>query len=208
MTTIPFHIPSIDAALPQGGIVCGNIYEVLGPSSAGKSWLGLRAIASAQKAHLTCVLIDSEGAYAASWAKRQGVNTSELLVATPQDFSQCKALIEEVLLYSKCCDLLVIDSLDGIFNGYIQSLYDFLPYLHDLVEGSGAACLVMSQLREMGNSYYSLAEDIMPDHTASTIQLMPNSKDESGINISCCVVNGDDTSSETPSAFSSFRIDW
>lgn len=173
---IPTGISGIDTLL-EGGIPIGCITELVGEPSTGKSYLALRTIAAAQAQGKTCLLIDTECSYDARWAQRHGVEISSLIVAQPTFFEQAEAIITEAIT-SKCCDLLIIDSLDALVsrlsgtafsqsvNPYEASkvLFALIPKLHTLLEIFGTTCLIISQYRQRGASFQSLANGLMREH--------------------------------------------
>lgn len=168
--TLPVFISTGISAADEvlgGGLPCGHITEICGESGAGKSWFALRCIASAQSQGLSCLIIDTECAFDARWAIRQGVAPDALVLLRPGSFQVVQESVEEAL-YKKLANLLVIDSLDGLQqssalgnNSNAPSLYSFLPHLQTMVEGSGAACLITSQFREVGGAKVTLANDVM-----------------------------------------------
>lgn len=182
----PTGISDIDALL-GGGVTSGGITELVGESSTGKSYLALRTIAAAQAQGKTCLLIDTECSYDARWAKHLGVEISALMVAQPTIFEQAEAIITEALT-GRLCDLLVIDSLDALVsrlsgtpfansdNPYeaSQVLFRFIPQLHTYLEIADAAGLVITQYRQRGANFYTLANGLMREH-ATTRALLTTS---------------------------------
>ena len=80
---IPSGAIGLDAVLGVGGYPRGRIVEVYGPESSGKTTLTLHAVAEAQKQGGVAAFIDAEHALDVSYARKLGVNTSELLVSQP-----------------------------------------------------------------------------------------------------------------------------
>ena len=79
---------SLDLALGVGGVPKGRIIEIYGPESSGKTTVALHIIAEAQKAGGEAAFIDAEHALDPRYAKKLGVNISDLLVALSFDGSQ------------------------------------------------------------------------------------------------------------------------
>ncbi len=80
---IPTGALSLDIALGIGGIPRGRVTEVYGPESSGKTTLCLHVIAEAQKLGGLAAFIDAEHALDVNYAKRLGVDTSNLLISQP-----------------------------------------------------------------------------------------------------------------------------
>jgi len=76
--TISFGYPEVDEASNIGGVPQGKLIEIWGYPSAGKSFLTLKLIASAQNQGLKCCLVDAEQSFDPLWASKQGVNVEEL----------------------------------------------------------------------------------------------------------------------------------
>lgn len=109
---IPVGCLSMDVAL-GGGLPKGRVIEIYGPESSGKTLLCLTAIASAQAAGGVAAFIDAEHALDPEWAKKNGVNLTDLLVSQPDDGEQALA-IAEMLVLSNAVDLIVIDSVSAL----------------------------------------------------------------------------------------------
>jgi recombination protein RecA len=82
---------SFDAALGIGGFPRGRVVEIFGPESGGKTTIALHA----------------------TYAKRLGVNTDDLLVSQPDSGEQALE-ITEVLIRSGALDILVVDSVAAL----------------------------------------------------------------------------------------------
>ncbi|MBX9837732.1 MAG: DNA recombination/repair protein RecA, partial [Silvanigrellaceae bacterium] len=76
---------SLDVALGVGGIPKGRIVEIYGTESSGKTTLTLHAIAECQKKGGIAAFIDAEHALDVGYARKIGVNTSDLLVSQPDN---------------------------------------------------------------------------------------------------------------------------
>lgn len=78
LDVIPTGSLTLDIALGVGGIPRGRIIEIAGMESTGKTTLGLKIIANAQKMGYKCAFIDTEFALDPNWATSLGVNMEEL----------------------------------------------------------------------------------------------------------------------------------
>ena len=103
----------LDIALGIGGVPRGRIIEVYGPESSGKTTLALHIIAEAQKKGGTCAFVDAEHALDPSYARKLGVNLSELLISQP-DAGEQALEITDTLVRSGAVDVLVVDSVAAL----------------------------------------------------------------------------------------------
>jgi recombination protein RecA len=103
----PTGVPPIDYLL-NGGLPLGRFVEIYGDFSSLKSYIGLRAIAVAQKRGLLCALIDTEHAYDPAWAEALGVDTEELIYKQPMNGEEAIDLAE--VLIRGGVDVIVFDS--------------------------------------------------------------------------------------------------
>lgn len=104
---------SLDYALGIGGVPRGRIVEIYGPESSGKTTLCLHIIAEAQKAGGLAAFIDAEHALDLNYAKRLGVDASNLLLSQP-DFGEQALEIVDTLIRSNALDIIVIDSVAAL----------------------------------------------------------------------------------------------
>ena len=104
---------SLDLALGFGGIPRGRIVEIYGPESSGKTTVALHIIAEAQKAGGEAAFIDAEHALDPRYAKKLGVNITDLLVSQP-DCGEDALSIAEALARSGAIDVIVIDSVAAL----------------------------------------------------------------------------------------------
>ena len=104
---------SLDIALGIGGLPKSRIVEIYGPESSGKTTLALQVIAEAQKNGGTCAFIDAEHALDPSYAKKLGVNTTDLLISQPDTGEQALE-ITDTLIKSGSISVLVIDSVAAL----------------------------------------------------------------------------------------------
>jgi len=111
--SIPTGALSLDFALGIGGIPRGRVTEVYGPESSGKTTLCLHVIAEAQKTGGLAAFIDAEHALDVNYAKKLGVDTSNLLLSQP-DFGEQALEITDTLVRSNALDIIVIDSVAAL----------------------------------------------------------------------------------------------
>ena len=104
---------SLDIALGIGGLPKSRIVEIYGPESSGKTTLALQVIAEAQKSGGTCAFIDAEHALDPSYAKKLGVNTTDLLISQPDNGEQALE-ITDTLVRSGAISVLVVDSVAAL----------------------------------------------------------------------------------------------
>ena len=103
----------LDIALGVGGLPRGRVVEIYGPESSGKTTLTLQVIAEMQKLGGTCAFIDAEHALDVGYAKKLGVNLSDLLISQPDTGEQALE-ITDALVRSGSVDLIVIDSVAAL----------------------------------------------------------------------------------------------
>ena len=78
----------LDIALGIGGLPKGRVVEIYGPESSGKTTLALQTIAECQKLGGICAFIDAEHALDPTYARKLGVNVSDLLISQPDTGEQ------------------------------------------------------------------------------------------------------------------------
>ncbi|MBC8291855.1 MAG: recombinase RecA, partial [Proteobacteria bacterium] len=103
----------LDVALGVGGLPRGRIIEVYGPESSGKTTLALHAVAEVQKTGGVAAFVDAEHALDVSYARKLGVNTSDLLISQPDNGEQALE-ITDTLIRSGAVDVLVVDSVAAL----------------------------------------------------------------------------------------------
>jgi len=113
IASIPTGSVSLDIALGIGGIPRGRIVEIYGPESSGKTTLALHIVANAQKKDGTAAFVDAEHALDPEYAKKIGVNLSELLISQPDTGEQALDIVE-TLVRSGAVDVIVIDSVAAL----------------------------------------------------------------------------------------------
>lgn len=103
----------LDIALGIGGYPKGRIVEIYGPESSGKTTLALHAVAEAQKKGGTCAYIDAENALDPSYAKKLGVDVTNLIISQPSSGEEALE-IANTLISSGAVDVVVVDSVAAL----------------------------------------------------------------------------------------------
>ena len=103
---------ALDLAL-GGGFPKGRIIEIYGPESSGKTTLALHAIAEIQKQGGQAAFIDAEHALDPAYARKIGVDTSNLLISQPDNGEQALEICE-TLVRSGAVDLIIVDSVAAL----------------------------------------------------------------------------------------------
>jgi len=104
---------SLDSALGVGGVPRGRITEIYGPESSGKTTLALHVVAEAQRGEGLAAFVDAEHALDPIYAKKLGVDTTNLLVSQPDNGEQALEIVE-TLVRSGALDIIVVDSVAAL----------------------------------------------------------------------------------------------
>ena len=113
MDVIPTGSISLDYALGIGGVPRGRIVEIYGPESSGKTTLTLHVVAEAQKRGGLAAFVDAEHALDPIYARKLGVDTTNLLVSQPDSGEQALEIVE-TLVRSNALDIVVVDSVAAL----------------------------------------------------------------------------------------------
>ena len=113
VSVIPSGSIGLNLALGVGGYPRGRIIEIYGPECSGKTTLALHAVAESQKKGGTCAYIDAENALDPSYAKKLGVDVSNLIISQPDSGEQALE-IADTLIKSGAVDVVVIDSVAAL----------------------------------------------------------------------------------------------
>jgi recombination protein RecA len=99
----------------DGGIPLGRHIMLHGDFSTLKSYVGLCAIASAQRNGLIAALIDTEGTFDKSWARKLGVDLNNLVMPNPERMPTGEEAIDmaESLIHGGV-GLIVVDSVAAL----------------------------------------------------------------------------------------------
>jgi len=137
------------------------VVEIYGPESSGKTTLAIHAIAEAQKAGGIAAFIDAEHAFDRFYAESLGVDTSNLLIAQPDDGEQALEITEN-LIRSGAIDIIVIDSVaalvprseiegemgDSKMGLQARLMSQAMRKLTSAINKTKCCCIFINQLRE------------------------------------------------------------
>lgn len=111
----------------DGGIPLGRHIMIHGNYSTLKSYVGLCAIASAQRNGLIAALIDTEGSFDPKWARALGVKLNDLVMPDPEKMKNGEQAIDmaESLIHGGV-DLIVVDSVAALLPSaeYVKKMED------------------------------------------------------------------------------------
>ena len=112
---IPTGVFEVDSILGAGmGIPTGTLIEFCGESQSGKTWLGYKLIAEAQKQGKKCAFFNIENSYYPQRALSCGVNISQLLlienVGSAEKYGELLKYMVETGDYS----IIVVDSVSAM----------------------------------------------------------------------------------------------
>lgn len=107
----PTPSPGLNRAL-GGGFPYGRQVLLWGSKSSAKSSLCLQTIAMAQKSGKLCAWIDAEMSYDEEWAKKLGVDTTQLIYSEARSINDMVDV--GVALLGAGVDLIVIDSISSL----------------------------------------------------------------------------------------------
>lgn len=152
---------SLDTALGIGGIPRGRITEIYGPESSGKTTVCLHVIAEAQRLGGLAAFIDTEHALDTGYAKKLGVDVSNLLISQPEYGEQALEICE-TLVRSNALDVIVVDSVaaltpraeiegdmgDSVMGMQARLMSQALRKLTAAVSKSNVSLIFTNQLRE------------------------------------------------------------
>lgn len=107
----PTPSPGLNRAL-GGGFPYGRQVLLWGSKSSAKSSLCLQMVAMAQKEGKLCAWVDAEMSYDEDWAKRLGVDTSQLIYSEARSINDMVDV--GVALLHAGVDIIVIDSISSL----------------------------------------------------------------------------------------------
>lgn len=131
-----------------GGFPMGRVSIVYGPESSNKTNLCLKAIGQGQILYpdKQAVFVDAEGTYTKSWAAQMGVDTSRLVVVTPECAEQAVDMVE-AFLYADDVFSVTLDSMAAM------TTTNEIESEAGKVAVGGAALLVGKMLRKINISF-------------------------------------------------------
>jgi recombination protein RecA len=107
----PTPSPGLNKAL-GGGLPYGRQVLLWGSKSSAKSSLCLQTIGMAQKEGKLCAWVDAEMSYDEDWAKKLGVDTSQLIYSEARSINDMVDVV--VALLHAGVDIVVIDSISSL----------------------------------------------------------------------------------------------
>src|SRR5699024_4862897 len=169
--SIPTGAIALDVALGIGGLPRGRVVEVFGPESSGKTTVALHAVANAQAGGGIAAFIDAENALDPEYARKLGVDTDALLVATPDTGEQALE-IADMLSRSGALDIIVVDSLaalvpraeiegemgDNHVGLQARLMSQALRKMTSALNSSGTTAVFINQLREKIGVFFGSPE--------------------------------------------------
>lgn len=153
MTSISTGLALVDEML-GGGLPRGNIVEMFGATSSGKTTVALNWVAAVQRAGLTPVWVDADRTLNLQWAAKAGVSVDELVVVRPDTGTQAAGIVDQ-LLRTFSVDLIVVDSAaalveaeESLEDSPLEASNGFLARMlrrsRGLVERSGAVVIFIN----------------------------------------------------------------
>lgn len=161
LEVIPTGSLGLDIALGVGGLPKGRVVEIYGPESSGKTTLSMHAIAECQKQGGMAAFIDAEHAFDKSYAEKLGIDTSNLLIAQPDNGEQALEIADN-LIRSGAIDIIVIDSVaalvpkaeiegdmgDSKMGLQARLMSQALRKLTGSISKTNCVCIFINQLRD------------------------------------------------------------
>lgn len=152
----------LNSALGVGGYTRGQIIEIYGGESSGKTTLALHAIVEAQRVGCVAAFIDVERAFDSHYARRLGVDLSRLLLSQPENGEQALEIVEEIAS-SSAVGVVVVDSVAALTTraeaecgfgettragSQAELMRESLRKLKKSISRSDTICIFTNQLRE------------------------------------------------------------
>jgi recombination protein RecA len=153
--SLPFGLPAVDQALPDGGILRGGVVELMVPGASGLGTaLSLAAVRSVQqlgkKVGLKestpwCAFVDATSSLYAPGVEAMGIELDRLLVVRPQSEGIGRCAIK--LAESGVFGLVVVDTVGALGAGLSVSLKSFGRIVRRLsmaVDGTQSSVLLLT----------------------------------------------------------------
>ncbi len=161
LEVIPTGSLGLDIALGVGGLPKGRVVEIYGPESSGKTTLSMHAIAECQRQGGMAAFIDAEHAFDKTYAEKLGIDTSNLLIAQPDNGEQALEIADN-LIRSGAIDIIVIDSVaalvpkaeiegdmgDSKMGLQARLMSQALRKLTGSISKTNCVCIFINQLRD------------------------------------------------------------
>lgn len=138
--------PTLDRALTIGGLPKGQVCELVGPATSGKTTLALKFLVQTQAGGGQVGYLDQALYFDPDYAHRCGLDLSRLLVGRPQDVRETLTMVE-ALAGSGGLAALVFDALDFTWTdpqaaALLAATFNRLPAA---LARSGMALLVLHE---------------------------------------------------------------
>lgn len=156
---IPTGSFGLDLAFGTGGVAKDRITEIVGPTSGGKSTLGLNILANAQQMGLRCAYLEPENHFIPAYGRRMGVDLSALLYSSCQEAEKIFDTMAWLIGHKKV-EFILLDSLASIemkdvLSGKAQPdnrrlgllVAQRFKILNGMLEGGGTTIVIINQLR-------------------------------------------------------------
>lgn len=112
---IPTGVFEVDSILGAGmGVPTGTLIELCGESQSGKTWLGYKLIAEAQKLGKKCVFINVENSYYPPRAMSCGVNINQLMLVENVGSAEKYGELIKYLTETREYGVIVVDSISAL----------------------------------------------------------------------------------------------
>ena len=111
---VSFGIPSVDTASNIGGHKRGDIIEIFGPESSGKSYTAYKMMAQYQAQGLNVALLDVEHAFWGPWVAKAGVNLAKVVYGQDFESGEQTMLYAQKMAESGAFGIIVIDSIAAL----------------------------------------------------------------------------------------------
>lgn len=112
---IPTGVFEVDSILGAGmGIPSGTLIEFCGESQSGKTWLGYKLMAEAQKVGKKCAFINVENSYYPQRATSCGVNISQLVLIENVGSAEKYGELIKFMVESGEYGVIVVDSISAM----------------------------------------------------------------------------------------------
>ncbi len=112
---VPTGVFEVDSILGAGmGIPCGTLIEFCGESQSGKTWLGYKLIAQAQKMGKKCAFLNIENSYYPLRAVSCGVNIAQLVLVENVGSAEKYGELLKYLVESGEYGVIVVDSISAM----------------------------------------------------------------------------------------------
>jgi len=195
---ISFGYPDVDEASYcgaigyDGGVARGDLIEIFGNPSGGKSYLTLKLIASAQKDGLKCCLVDAEQSFDPKWASKHGVDIEELYRINEPMSAEDLLDVTVALCASGQFGLVVVDSVAALvpkkeLEGSVsdqdyalraRAMSKACPKIISACAKTKTTCVFINQIREKMNVMFGSPDTTpggksLPFYAHQRIQVTP-----------------------------------